>query len=313
MSTTGQSVTAYAPASVANLGPGFDALGLAIRGLGDTVQARRGGRGVRLLSIQGDGGALPLDAHRNTAGIAARATLRAMGQDPDETGVELTLRKGMPIGSGLGSSAASAAAAAYATNALMGSPLRRESLIGPCVEAEAAVAGRHADNVAPAILGGLVLIRSVDPLDVIRLPTPTGLRMVIATPAFELNTKVARDALPGEVPLAAMVSNAAHLATFVAACYANDPELLSRAMREVVVTPARARLIPGAAQVMEGARLAGALGTSICGAGPSIFGICHSTVVANAVEAAMVAAFAGAGLRATTLVTPIDCPGVMTT
>ncbi len=305
-------VTAFAPGTVANLGPGFDVLGLAIEGPGDTVIARRAPGGLRIATVTGEGGALPTDVDANTAGVAARETLRRLGIDPATAGVELEVHKGMPIGSGLGSSAASAAAAAYAVNLLCGAPLRREDLIGPCVEAEAVVSGRHADNVAAALLGGLVLVRSVDPLDVVRLPTPSGLRLVVVTPDFELPTRAARAALPAQVSLKAMVTHAAQLATVVAACYADDPALLTRGLRDPVVTPARAALIPGGEAVMRAAEVAGALGSGICGAGPSLFALCHAAGVARAVEAAMLAAFAAAGLTARACVSPLDCPGVTT-
>jgi homoserine kinase len=158
-----RAITAFAPASVSNLGPGFDALGVALQEPGDTVTARLlpGAACVVLVQVEGDGGRLPRDAARNTAGIAAAATLRLLQVD---AGAELVLKKGMPVGSGLGSSAASAAAAAFAVNALLDSPLSPEQLIPPCVEAEAVVSGRHADNAATSVLGGLVLVRSLDPL-----------------------------------------------------------------------------------------------------------------------------------------------------
>ena len=192
----GEEVRVFAPASVSNLGSGFDILGLAVCGPGDTVTARRvPGLGVRVASVEGDAGILPRDG-TNTAAVAAAATLRRAGV---EIGVELELVKGMPVGTGLGSSAASAAAAALAVNLLVGSPLRKEELVGPCVEAEAMVSGRHADNVAPALLGGLILVRSIDPVDLLRLPVPPGLVVVVVTPDFSLSTRVARDALPEQI------------------------------------------------------------------------------------------------------------------
>ena len=300
-------VSVFAPATVANLGPGLDVLGLALSSPGDRVTARLvPGRGVTLASVRGDGGALPLDPAKNTAGIAAEATLAKAGV---ATGVLLTLEKGMPIGSGLGSSAASAAAAAYAVNLLIGSPLRKIELIGPCLDAEAAVAGRHADNVAPALLGGLILVRSIEPLDVVRLPVPDGLVVAVVTPAMELSTRAARAALPEHVPLASLVRNSASVAAFVSACYSGDLALLGRSLVDAVATPARAPLIPGCASVIEAARDAGALGSSISGAGPSIFALCRSIRSAGEVAAAMVAAFAAAGLAAAAVVSPADCPG----
>jgi homoserine kinase len=304
-------ITAFAPATVANLGPGLDVLGLALAAPGDRVTARHSpGPGVTIERVTGDGGALSLDPAENTAGIAAQATLAKAGI---ATGVSLTLEKGMPIGSGLGSSAASAAAAAYAVNLLIGSPLRKAELVGPCLAAEAAVSGRHADNVAAALLGGLILVRSIDPLDLVRLPVPDGLIVVVATPTMELSTRTARAALPKDVPLASLVRNTAHIAALVSACYSGDLGLLGRSIMDAVATPARTALIPGCAEVIEAALDAGALGSSISGAGPSIFALCRSTRSAAEVAAAMVAAFGASGLAAHTIVSPADCPGARRT
>jgi homoserine kinase len=300
-------VSAFAPATVANLGPGLDVLGLALAAPGDRVTAQlSAGRGVTITAVTGDGGALPLESMMNTAGIAAEATLAKAGI---ATGVSLTLHKGMPIGSGLGSSAASAAAAAYAVNLLIGSPLRKVELVGPCLAAEAAVAGRHADNVAPALLGGLILVRSLDPLDLVRLPLPEGLVVAVVTPKMELSTRAARAALPKDVPLASLVRNTAHVAALVSACYSGDLGLLARSLTDAVATPARAPLIPGCADVIEAALDAGALGSSISGAGPSIFALCRSERSAGDVVRGMAAAFAASGLASESIVSPADCPG----
>ncbi len=301
------SVTAFAPATVANLGPGFDVLGLAVQSLGDTVSVRRSRvSGVRVTQITGDDGALPTDPRKNTAAVAAQAVLEAAGID---TGLEISIEKGLPLCSGLGSSAASAAAAAFATNALLGSPLRKVELIGPCVEAEAVVSGRHADNVAPALLGGLVLVRSVDPVDVVRLPVPEGVTVVVVTPSCALPTKEAREALPEMVSIATMVEQSAQLAAFVSACYAGDLPLLSRSLIDPVVTPSRLPLIPGAEQAIEAALGAGALGASISGAGPSLFALCRSARSADRVALALSAAFRSVGLESSVHVSPADCPG----
>ncbi len=300
-------VRAFAPATVANLGPGFDLLGLALIGPGDTVVARRSSEpGVRINAIHGDGGVLSLDASRNTAGIAATLTLRRAGID---AGVDLELHKGLALGSGLGSSAASAAAAALAVNLLVGAPLRKAELIAPCIEAESAVSGRHADNVAPALLGGLVLIRALDPLDVIRLPIPGELSLAVVTPRFELNTRASRAALPAEVPIASMVRNTANVAAFVSACFSGDLGLLARAMEDHIVTPARAPLIPGCDAVIAAALAAGAIGSSISGSGPSIFALCRSERSAAHAAAEMQEAFRLNGLESTAILSPADCPG----
>jgi homoserine kinase len=292
---------------VANLGPGYDVLGLAVAGIGDSVTAWPTAElGVRIRSISGDEGVLSLDSERNTAGIAARETLRRAGAD---VGVELAIDKGMPIGSGLGSSAASAAAAAFAVNVALGSPLSRIELVEACVEAEAAVSGRHADNVAPAVLGGLVLVRGVNPLEVVRLPVPEGLFVALVTPKFQLETRAARDAVPATVSLAERTRTAADIGTFVAACYSSDIRLLAGCVRDEVVTPARAALIPGAADAIDRALSSGALSSSISGAGPTIFALCHSSVIADRVVGAMASAFSSAGLSSTSLVSPAECPG----
>jgi homoserine kinase len=282
-------------------------LGLAIRGPGDTVTARLvPGTSVTISKVSGDQGRLPLDASANTAGIAAIETLRRAGVS---AGIELEIRKGMPLGSGLGSSAASAAAAALAVNIVVGSPLRRHDLVAAVVEAESAVAGRHGDNAAPAVLGGLILVRSVDPVDVLRLPVPEGLIVVVVTPAFELATREARAVLPAAVPLRERTRNAANIATFVSACYSGEIGLLGACIEDPVVTPARAALIPGAVEVMLAARAAGCIGTSISGSGPTIFALCHAVPVANRVAAAMREAFRRAGLDSHSVVSPADCPG----
>jgi homoserine kinase len=299
--------SAFAPATVANLGPGFDVLGLAVDGAGDTVTASLHPEpGVRISRITGDGGALPTDADRNTAAIAARETLKAAGFD---LGVSLEVHKGLPLCSGLGSSAASAAAAAFATNQLIGSPLRKPALVGPCIEAEAAVSGRHADNVAPALLGGLILVRSVDPIDLVRLPVPDGLTIVVVTPDIALPTKDARAVLPQTVPLPTMVHSTAQIASLVSACYSGDLSLLSRCLVDDVVTPSRLPLIPGGEAAIDAALAAGALGASISGAGPSLFALCRSSRSARGAATAMCSAFAEAGLKTTTRISPASCPG----
>jgi len=298
---------AFAPATVANLGPGFDVLGLALSGAGDVVTARRvPSPGVRLLAVRGTSGEIPADAASNTAGIAAREVLARSGID---AGVELELDKGLPSGSGLGSSAASAAAAAVAVNLALGSPLRKAQLLEPCLAAEAAVSGRHADNVAPALLGGIVLVRGLDPPDLVRLPAPAGLHVAVVTPAFELSTRAARAALPERVALGDLVRTTANLAGLVTALHSGDLGLLARSLHDPVVTPARVALIPGAAVALEAARDAGALGASVSGSGPSLFALCRSLRNAHEAAEAIASAFAAAGLASSRIVSPAESPG----
>ena len=312
MYRSGLERTAVAPATIGNVGVGFDVLGLAVRGAGDTVTATAADHGeVRIRSIEGDVpgvGEIPLDAAVNTAGIAADFTRRASGRG--EFGVDLVVRKGIPLASGLGGSAASAAAAAFAVNQLLDSPLRTADLIAPCVEAEAAVAGRHADNVAPALLGGLVLIKELEPrVRLQRLPIPAGLMAVVVTPRVSLATKASRGALPESVPLSERSRNAANLAMFVSACYSGEAGQLAGCVEDPVVEAARLPLIPAGPEALQAARAAGAIGASISGAGPSLFALCHAPTVAASVRDAMVGAFAAAGLESDAVVSAADCPG----
>lgn len=303
-----QTVRAFAPATVANLGAGFDRLGLALDGIGDRVTVRRvAAPGVRVAAVSGDDGRLPRGAGENTAAIAAAAVLERAGVA--DVGVEIELEKGLPLGSGLGSSGASAAAAACAVNRLLGSPLPALELVEACLDAEERVAGRHADNVAPALLGGLVLVRSTDPLDLVRLPVPAGLTVVVVHPAFELETRRAREVLPQAVSLGTLTRATGNLAGLVAACFSGDLSLLGRCITDEVAAPARAALIPGCTAVIQAALDAGALGSSLSGSGPSVFALCRSEQGARAAAAAMCAAFADAGLHARAFHSPADCPG----
>lgn len=300
-------VEVFAPATVANLGLGFDILGLALRERGDVVVAERSDKpGIRIQSIEGDGGKLSTVPEENTAGVAAIHTMKAAGF---EIGVDLILKKGLPLGSGLGSSAASAAAAAVAVNALMGAPLRRAELVEPCIEAEAAVSGRHADNVAPSLLGGLILVRSLDPLDLIRLPLPPELSVVVVSPAMQLNTRAAREVVPRRIDLEEMVRRTANIAALTCACFTADLDLLARVITEDVITESRAALIPGCKNVIRAALDTGALGSSISGSGPSVFALCRSEHSAQAVAQAMKAAFQNAGLDSSAHISPAECPG----
>jgi homoserine kinase len=271
-------VSAYAPATVSNLGPGFDCLGLAVHGPGDTVRARRRDQpGVVLTKISGSERArsLPSDG-RNTACVAVTALLERLGL-ADRLGVELELDKGLPLGSGLGSSGASACAALVATVAALNLQVGPETLIDAARQGEAAACGSaHPDNVAPAILGGIVLITATDPLRVVRLPVPEALRLVIYTPGCEVKTADARAVLPESVGLAALVRQSARLGLLVHALHVGDLALLGEAIVDDIVEPARAHLIPGFLDAKINAIEAGALACSISGAGPTCFALTDS-------------------------------------
>lgn len=302
-----RAVRAFAPATVANVASGFDVLGFAVAQPGDTVEARRSaGRGVTLRGVTGDGGRLPR-GNANTAVVAAEALLERLGQP---FGVELVLHKGMPLASGLGSSAASAAAALYAVNRLAGEPLAAEELLPCALAAERVAAGAgHADNAAPALLGGFVLIRSSDPLDVVRLPVPDGLAAALLSPDVEIPTEAARRILRKRIPLTDAVAQWGNLAALVAALYTGDLALMGRSLCDVVAEPVRAVLIPGFRKVKEAALAGGAIGCSISGAGPAVFALAASAAQAAAAGAAMQQAFAAAGLDAAVYVSEINGAG----
>jgi homoserine kinase len=303
-------VRVFAPATVSNLGPGFDVLGLALHRPGDTVEAEVTERpGIELIEVTGDGGRLPHNAGRNAAAVAAAEVLRAAVV---RAGLRLRLHKGMPLESGLGSSGASAAAGAVAANEVLGRPLGTDGLVRCAMAGERAACGSaHADNVAPAVIGGIVLIRSYDPLDLVRLPVPDGLFIAVVHPHCEVSTSEARARLAGRAfALPDIVANAGNLGALVAALHQGDLALLGRCIEDQLVEPVRAAMIPAYAGVRGGARAAGALGCGISGSGPSMFALCDSDETAARSAAAMRRAFKdGAGLGSEAWVCPVNRTG----
>jgi homoserine kinase len=297
---------AFAPGSVGNVGPGLDVLGLAVAGAGDEVLVERIDASGVLVRDAGHPD-LPTRADRNTAALAAAEVLRRAGSPV--RGLAVSVRKGLPLSGGQGGSAASAVAAAVAANRLLGDPLERSVLLEACLAAEETVAGRHADNVAPSLLGGAVLVRSLTPLDVVCLPVPAELRVVLAHPDQRLRTRDARAVLPREVPLEVAVVQAAQVAAMVAALATGDYPLLGRAVDDRIAEPARAPLLPGFADAKAAALRAGALGASISGAGPTAFALVRGDETARAVAAAMEAAYRKAGVVAQVRVAQVDRQG----
>ena len=301
-------VRVFAPATVANVACGFDVLGFALEAPGDVVEATgRDEPGVELIEVTGDGGRLPRDAARNTAGVAAGALLDAVGSKP---GVTLRLHKQMPLSSGLGSSAASGAAAAYATSLALGLDAPRELLLRAAVAGEAAASGSpHADNAAPAVYGGLVLIRASDPPDAVSLPVPEGLSCAVVRPHIEVQTRAARGLLGDTVPLKAAVTQWGNLGALVAGLFRGDLELISRSLVDVVAEPKRAAQIPGFAAVQQAALGARALGCSLSGSGPSVFALTASRPEAERAAMAMAAAFESEGLASDRHVSAVGAAG----
>lgn len=287
--------TAFAPASVGNAAVGFDILGFSVDALGDRVTVERTDEsGVAIRRITGIAGDLPLDPPQNTAGRAILAMLEAARP---EFGFALEIAKGIPLGSGLGGSAASAVAAVVAANSLLRRPFDEISLLKFAMQGEAVASGSlHADNVAPSLLGGLVLTVGVSTPRPKRIPVPEGLRAAVVHPHFFVATREARAILKRTVDLADFVRQTANLGGFISGCCTNDIDLIRHSFDDVVIEPQRRALIPSFGAVREAAMREGALGCSISGAGPSMFALVLERD-ANRVLNAMRAAFAGASIE----------------
>jgi homoserine kinase len=302
-------IAAFAPATVSNVGCGFDVLGFALEAPGDLVLAApRDTGGVEIVAIEGDAGRLPRDPQRNTAGAAARSLLMRLGS---LQGVSLTIHKGMPLASGIGSSGASAVAAVVAVNELLGRPAPMEVLLACAMEGEIAGCGSaHPDNVGPSLYGGFLLARSANPPDLVPLPVPDGLSCALLHPQIEVETRAARALLGETVPLAAAVRQWANVGGLVAALFARDLSLLARSLDDHIAEPKRAPLVPGLAQVKEAARDAGALGSGLSGAGPSIFALCDTLEGAQTAGQAMRDAYRVAvGGEADLWISRVGAPG----
>lgn len=295
---------AFAPASVGNIGVGFDILGHSLSGAGDHAEVRRiDAPEVRIEAIDGCVRALPLEAENNTAG-AALVSLRAALDLP--FGFALRLTKGIALGSGMGGSAASCVAALVAANALLETPLTRTALYPFALDGEAvASGGRHGDNLGSMLLGGLVLA-TADRL--LPIPVPDAWHCALVHPHTVLETRRAREALAGDFALDTFVEQSANLALVLAGCYRGEAELVRAGLRDVLVEPRRAPLIPGFAAVKQAALDHDALGASISGAGPSVFGWFADRSAAEAAARAMAAAFADHGLDCDRHVAPIQGP-----
>lgn len=298
------SVTAFAPASVGNVGVGFDILGHSIEGAGDTVIVRPiEAPGIRVVAIRGTMTTLPLETENNTA---ARA-LRAMREDLKlPFGFEIEIEKGIALGSGMGGSAASATAAVVAANELLGSPLSREALYRYALEGEAAASGSyHGDNVGPQLLGGLVLATQDS---ITSIPTPENLYCALVHPHFVLETRKAREALVGNYALKEFIGQSEGLALLLTGCFKSDFSLIQRGLNDILIEPRRSPLIPGFANVKKAALDNGAIGSSISGAGPSVFAWCLGDATAKNAAQHMQQAFLEAGLESDIFISKVAGP-----
>ena len=291
-SSPDRSVTAFAPATVANVAVGFDVLGFALDGVGDrvTLTLDESSSDLTIDSISGVVDDLPREADRNTATVALSALLRSRGID---AGLRVALGKGIPLGSGMGGSAASAVAAVVAADRLLRLDLSLDEMLPYALEGERAASGApHADNAAPCLWGGLTAAVAHDPPEVVRLPVPDGLVCTLVHPDIRIDTRAAREVLPREIPLGAWVEQSMDLCGFLVGCFEGDLTRVGRSMVDRIVGPARSSLIPGYARARDGALRAGALGFGIAGSGPSVFAWSSSPDIARAVGREVSAAFA---------------------
>jgi homoserine kinase len=281
--------TVFAPASIGNVGPGFDVLGLAVDGLGDRITVTLISGPARIESVTGrDAELVPRDAARNVASIAALAWLRTHG-DPRHPVV--SIEKGLPLAGGLGGSAASSVGGALAAALAAGAPGRPLEIIAAALEGESAVAGRHLDNISPCVFGGLALSRSVDPIDALAIPVQAPWWVALVTPDVRVRTKEARALLPQSCDRAIWVQQMANTAALVHAFASGDGALLRRSLDDLYAEPRRASLIPHFHDVKRAALEAGSIGCSISGSGPTIFAMAENEPAARRIAAAMRTAF----------------------
>lgn len=283
----------FCPSTIANLNCGFDVMGLCLDGIGDEMIIRKvTEKGIRITKITGAD--LPLETGKNVAGVAGLALLDATESD---FGFEIEIHKKIKAGSGIGSSSASAAGAVFGINELLGRPFTKNELVYFAMKGEAVASGcEHADNVAPCILGGFTLVRGYNPLDVIKIESPSEIYAVILHPHIEVKTSDARAVLKPEISLKNAITQWGNLGGLIAGLYTKDYGLIGRSLNDVIVEPARKHLIPNFEEVKNAALQNGALGSGISGAGPSIFALCKGENNAIAVAKSMDKAYADTGI-----------------
>jgi homoserine kinase len=301
---------AFAPATVANVAVGFDVLGFALEGVGDRVRVsldEGSSDSVTVESITGVVTDLPTDPRRNTAAVAVGRMADSLGL---HGGIRVALEKGIPLGSGMGGSAASAVGAVVAANALLAEPLPPEELLPFALEGEAAASGApHADNAAPCLFGGMTAVVAKAPLRVVEIPVPQGLACVVVRPELRIDTREARAALRAEISLELAVAQSMRLTGFLVGCHRGDVDLIGESMQDLIAGPQRAKAITGFDAAREAAIGAGAIGFAIAGSGPSVFAWVRETDDASAVESSIRGAFLSQGVRSQGWVSRLGCRG----
>ncbi len=302
-------VHVFAPATVANMVCGFDILGFALDEPGDEVVMSRVDRpGVRIVEITGDDGRLPWDAAKNTVSASVMSFLSHIGRE--DVGVEIALHKQMPIGSGLGSSSASTVAGLFAINTLLGNPCARRELLPFAVQGEALACGHgHADNVAPALLGGITLVKGYHPLDVVSIPSPPSLYASVVFPHVDVPTRDARQMIRSKIALQDAVTQWGNIAGLVAGLYTHDYALIGRSMHDVLIEPTRAILIPEFHEMRRLAMESGALSFGISGSGPSVFAFAQNRETAGHITAVIQAHLTAHGIGSNGYVSGINAEG----
>lgn len=303
-----ESIRIFAPATVANVSCGFDVLGFALENPGDEIELFLNRSGlVSIVEITGDEGKLPRNVESNSAAAVIKRYLDDHGIDD---GIDIILHKKMPLGSGLGSSAASSVAAAFAVNTLYGNRLNNTELLKYAMYGEEVACGSpHADNVAPSLFGGFVLIRSYDPLDIIKLPTPDELYATVIHPQIEIKTKDAREILKKEIQLKNAVKQWGNVGGIIAGLYESDYELIGRSMEDHIVEPIRSILIPGYPEVKTAAIKEGVLGCGISGSGPSMFALSRGMAKAKNAAEKMGEEFKKLGIESDIYISKINSQG----
>jgi len=304
-------IKVFAPASVANIAVGYDILGFALDKPGDEIVAKfRDKKGLVISKITGANNRLPLEVEKNTAGVAAQRFLEHIGEA--DRGIDFEIRKKMPFGSGLGSSAASAVAGVMAANELLNRPLTKRELLPFAVLGEQQADGSyHADNVAPSLIGGLILIRDNATLDVHRLNVPKGMYATVVHPKIEILTRDSRAVLSDKVLLKDHIKQSGNLAAFMLGLFHSDIDLIGRSLQDVIIEPQRKKLIPHFDEVQEAALKEGALGCSISGAGPSIFALSANSLIAEKVGIAMKRVFKDNKIRCSLFQSGINQEGAI--
>jgi len=274
----------FSPATVANVSCGFDVLGFCLDSIGDEMVIRKTvEKGIRITKIEGY--ELPFEVEKNVAGVSALAMYEAAKPD---CGFEIEIYKHIKPGSGVGSSSASAVGSVYGMNVLLGNPYSKTELTAFAMKGEAVASqSEHADNIAPALFGGFTLVKSLEPLEVLQIPTPSDLFAVVIHPQIEIKTADARKILPEHISLKNAITQWSNVGSLIHGLHTNDYDLISRSLKDVVVEPFRSQLIPGFEDIKKAALENGALGTGISGSGPSVFSLCKSDSTAENVEKAI--------------------------